>query len=66
MAEAGAGLDSALVERAVAGFWPGRPLRLDGYDGNPNGARFWVKQGFVAFSRLMKRAPSGRGSGQGM
>lgn len=51
----GAGLGQALFERAVSQFWAGRPLRLDVYDTNPRGRAFWEKNGFVSYSRLMRR-----------
>ena len=54
----GQGLGRAMFEEAVAEFWPGRPLRLDVYDSNPGGARFWERLGFAPYSRLMRRLPA--------
>jgi GNAT superfamily N-acetyltransferase len=51
----GADLGQVLFERAVSQFWVGRPLRLEVYDTNPRGRAFWEKNGFVSYSRLMRR-----------
>lgn len=53
----GAGLGCRLFERAVVQFWPGKPLRLDVYDSNPRGGKFWERVGFTPYSRLMRRVP---------
>src|SRR5262245_36983411 len=53
----GAGVGRLLFERAAGQFWPGRPLRLDVYDGNPEAGACWEKLGFAPYSRLLRRAP---------
>src|SRR5262249_38970566 len=53
----GRGLGQSLFEQAVEECWKGQPLRLDVYDSNPAGARFWGRLGFSPYSRLMRRFP---------
>jgi GNAT superfamily N-acetyltransferase len=53
----GTGLGHKLLEHATHQFWHGKPLRLDVYDTNPQGRKFWEKAGFTPYSRLMRRRP---------